>query len=241
VQLYLEFSAYTDISVAISNILGYKTKHNFNAPFFSQTVSEFWRSWHMSLSHWFADYVFTPLQFVWRKYGIFASVFAALVTLTVSGLWHGIAPKFFLYGFLMGCFVAADALLSKKRKKLKKELPKSVFVTIGIALTMLVNVLLIVFFRVPGIHDSLAIICKYILNPTTWSFDFGLGRPFLVFLLLCMAITVCSHGIEIRRERFFERYFSLPWMIRWVGYYALILALMFFGVYEQSSFVYFQF
>ncbi|MDD4599643.1 MAG: hypothetical protein PHQ46_01080 [Negativicutes bacterium] len=244
IQLYLDFSAYTDISVGICEILGYKVKHNFKAPFFQQTISEYWRAWHMSLSSWLSDYVFAPLQFAWRAYGIYASVFAAIITLVLSGLWHKVSVAAFLWGLFMGSVVAAEALFAKKRKKLKKELPPVVFTVLGISLTMLINTILIIFIRAGSAHDAWVIICKYVFYPTTWSLAFGLGGKFLLLLAVGMAITLFSHGIELDREKYFQKYAYLPFIVRCGVCYAAIFVIMLLQVQGSDivkGFLYAQF
>lgn len=120
VQLYLDFSAYTDISVGVSRMLGYDIKHNFKAPFFSYSIIEFWRKWHISLTSWLLDYVFVPLQFSLRSLGKFASIIPALITFTLIGVWHGGTSAYLVFGFLMGLWVAFNAFIAKK-EKIKEE------------------------------------------------------------------------------------------------------------------------
>ena len=89
VQMYADFSGYTDIALGLSKILGFDIIQNFNRPFFATTISEFWRRWHISLSTWFADYVYTPLAIANRAWGVWSVVFSSMVTFVILGLWHG--------------------------------------------------------------------------------------------------------------------------------------------------------
>lgn len=245
IELYLDFSAYTDISVGISHMLGYEVKHNFNAPFFATSISDYWRRWHISLSSWLADYVFTPLQFVWRKWGIFASVFSAIITFLLIGMWHGIGLHYIVYGFLMGVLVAFDAVFAKQRKRLKKKLPGIMFLSLGIILTLCTNVLLIIFFHMPSAKDAFIVIFNYIFNPKTWSINTGLGLYFYILLLISIIITVFSHLIESNRNGFFTIWFKIPLVIRWVVYYCIIFATLIYGIYgpqyNASDFIYMVF
>lgn len=245
IELYLDFSAYTDISVGISHMLGYEVKHNFNAPFFATSISDYWRRWHISLSSWLADYVFTPLQFIWRKYGIYASVFSAIITFLLIGMWHGIELHYIIYGLFMGVLVAFDAVFSKQRKSLKKKLPAVIFAPLGIILTLCANILLIIFFHMPKAEDAFKVIFNYILDFKTWSIHTGLGIYFYTLLIVSIIITVFSHLIESNRQGFFTSWFKIPLVIRWVVYYCIIFATLIYGiygpVYNASDFIYMSF
>lgn len=245
IELYLDFSAYTDISVGISHMLGYEVKHNFNAPFFATSISDYWRRWHISLSSWLADYVFTPLQFMWRKYGIYASVFSAIITFLLIGMWHGIGLHYILYGLFMGILVAFDAVFAKQRKSLKKKLPGVIFTSVGIILTLFANILLIIFFHMPKAKDAFSVIFNYIFNFKTWSIHTGLGLYFYLLLVIGLIITIFSHLIEANRKGFFIMWFKIPLVIRWAVYYCIIFATLIYGiygpVYNASDFIYMVF
>jgi alginate O-acetyltransferase complex protein AlgI len=227
IQLYLDFSAYTDISVGISKMLGYDIKHNFNAPLIAQNMSEYWRRWHISLYTWFSDYVFLPLQFSWRRLGIYASALAALVTLTVSGVWHGVTAGFLVWGVLMGVFVAFDALVAKKRKKLKKRMPGWLFVGVGIAGTLLINTLVLAFTRARTAGDALAILGR-VFDFSSWGRT-GPEPALFTVLLLGVAATIVSHLLEWKRPSLTSGLFRLPAAVRWAAYLVMLAAVILFG------------
>lgn len=89
IQLYCDFSGYTDIAIGISLLLGYKIMNNFNIPFTATSISDYWRRWHISLSTWLLDYMFTPLQAKFRRMRIYGSAFATFLTFLAIGIWHG--------------------------------------------------------------------------------------------------------------------------------------------------------
>ncbi len=242
IQLYLDFSAYTDISVGISGMLGYRVRHNFNAPLIAKSMSEYWRRWHISLYSWFSDYVFLPLQFSWRRLGLFASALAALATLTLSGVWHGVTGGFLIWGFFMGVFVAFDALTAKKRKKLKKTMPAWLFAGLGILSTLLINTLMLTLTRANGVADALYILGR-IVDFSSWSGG-GLEPALFTSLALGILATALSHLLEWKRDFLTRGLFLLPLALRWAAYLLMLFAIILFaagGTDILGGFIYAQF
>ena len=245
VQLYLDFSAYTDISVGVSRMLGYDIKHNFKAPFFSYSIPEFWRKWHISLSSLLLDYVFTPLQFLLRSLGKLASIIPALITFTLIGVWHGGTSSYLMFGVLMGILIAIDALIAKRRKKLKKKMSKALFNTISLITIMIINIIVFIFMRVPTANVGFNIIGKYILNFATWTSSLGLTIEFYIILSLGIVITILSHLIELKTDKFLDGFVKLKQPIMWVIYLTVIFAVILFGHYgpgyDPVEFIYMGF
>ncbi|MEX1376627.1 MAG: MBOAT family O-acyltransferase [Eubacteriales bacterium] len=245
IQLYLDFSAYTDISVGVSKMLGYEIKHNFKAPFFSFSIPEFWRKWHISLTSWLLDYVFSPLQFLLRSLGKLASIIPALVTFTLIGVWHGGTSAYLMFGFLMGTLVAIDALISRKRKKLKKKMPKVIFNSVSFAGLMIINIIVFLFMRVPSAGDGFAIIGKYIFNFATWTNELVLTKDFYVIFSLGIVMTILSHLIELKTDKFLDGFTKMRQPIMWTVYMVLIFIIILFGHYgpgyDPVEFIYMGF
>lgn len=219
IQLYLDFSGYTDISVGISRILGFRVQENFNAPLIADSMSEYWRRWHMSLYVWFSEYIFKPLQFSWRRLNRYASALAAFVTLTVSGIWHEARPGFMIWGVLMGLFVAFDAIFAKKRKQLKKKMPTWLFMGMGIGLTLLINTLVLAFTRAQSAKDAFYILSRiFSLSSGSSGLPSGFGRA----LILGLMATMVSHLLEWRRPSLESGLSRMPLLVRW-GFLQLML------------------
>lgn len=121
IQLFCDFSGYTSMALGIALLLGYELSPNFNEPFKARSISEFWRRWHISLSTWFNDYVFTPLNFSLRNWGKAGIMIAVIVTFALSGLWHGAGLTFILWGLSHGVVIAFESVTGKKRKRLRKQ------------------------------------------------------------------------------------------------------------------------
>jgi alginate O-acetyltransferase complex protein AlgI len=110
-QLYFDFSGYSDMAVGLAWLLGFRFPQNFNSPFKAENISDFWRRWHMSLSGWFRDYLFIPLG--GSRGSALNTVRNLVITMFLAGLWHGAAWTFVIWGLLHGFFLAAHAVLRK--------------------------------------------------------------------------------------------------------------------------------
>jgi alginate O-acetyltransferase complex protein AlgI len=110
-QLYFDFSGYSDMAVGLAWLLGFRFPQNFDSPFKAENISDFWRRWHMSLSSWFRDYLFIPLG--GSRHGALRTVRNLVITMFLAGLWHGAAWTFVIWGLLHGFFLAAHAVLRK--------------------------------------------------------------------------------------------------------------------------------
>lgn len=238
IQLYLDFSGYTDISVGVSRLYGYRIKHNFRAPLIADSMSEYWRRWHMSLSLWLSDYVFTPLQLLMRRLGIWASALAAVITLVISGLWHSVSAGFIIWGFLMGLLVAFDALTARKRKKLKRGKNRALYYAVAILLTNLVNILILAFTRASTAGDA-----AYILLRVFSFAPSGSVAGLLPVLAACVAATAVSHVFDLKRDEALLRAASLPAAARYAVYLVVIYVLILGGVHGSAvgGFIYANF
>ena len=119
IQLYADFSAYSEIAKGLAKILGYKLMDNFNHPFISKNITEFWRRWHISLSFWLRDYLYTPILFSKKKWGKWAIVYSLLITFTLVGIWHGTRINFVILGLLQAVALIFEMFTKKFRKKLQ--------------------------------------------------------------------------------------------------------------------------
>lgn len=119
-QIYCDFSGYSDMAIGIGRMLGFQTSKNFDLPYFSSTLAEFWNRWHISLSQWLRDYIFKPLQFELRSLGLGASIAATLATFLASGVWHGSHWTFVAWGGLHGAALSMGLLLRPFDRRIKR-------------------------------------------------------------------------------------------------------------------------
>lgn len=109
-QIYFDFSGYTDMAIGIGTALGFNLPENFNSPYSSVSVADFWRRWHMTLTAWFRKYVFYPLEFRFRNLGTFRQPLNLLIVFFLTGAWHGISPNFMIWGGYYGLILAMESM-----------------------------------------------------------------------------------------------------------------------------------
>jgi len=114
IQIYFDFSGYSDMAIGLGRIFGFNYAENFNYPYISRSATEFWRRWHISLSSFLRDYLFTPLVLKFRNWGKSSAIIATLITFTICGLWHGPSWNYILWGFYFGALISLELLFLKK-------------------------------------------------------------------------------------------------------------------------------
>ncbi len=145
-QVYFDFSGYTDMAIGLGKIFGLKLPENFNYPYISRSITDFWRRWHMSLTSWFRTYIFIPLEFTRRQEKYLRQQSNLLIVFLLTGLWHGANWNFILWGIYFGLILAIE---SSGFGKLLKRAPRLLQHVYAIALIMLGWI----FFRITSIHD----------------------------------------------------------------------------------------
>ena len=173
-QIYCDFSGYSDIAVGSARVLGFRLMENFNTPYYSRSISEFWRRWHISLSSWFRDYLYDPLAENFS--GASGWAVAIVVTFGVSGLWHGAAWTYVVWGFLNGFYLLAGGLTEEPRNRFFRTVgiadDSTLRTAIRIATTFGLTCIGWVVFRAGSLHDV-----GHILSNFWRNWDFGEIRP----------------------------------------------------------------
>jgi D-alanyl-lipoteichoic acid acyltransferase DltB (MBOAT superfamily) len=238
-QIYCDFSAYSDIAIGAARVLGFSLMTNFHKPYFSGSISEFWRRWHISLSTWFKDYVYVPLggNRVRRP----RWVFNILVTFIISGLWHGAAWTYIVWGALNGVYLVASTALQGARETAARAVgllrwPR-LHQFLKIAVTFGLTCIAWVFFRAPDFDEALAALHNMVWN---WGPVFTGGAKELIYGALGIAIVL---GVDAwtGERHFHEALGTRPQAQRWAVYLVLILWILSAGVFNASQFIYFQF
>lgn len=160
-QIYLDFSGYTDMAIGLGQILGFKLPENFNFPYISRSISDFWRRWHMSLTNWFRTYLFIPLEFSRKKEKFLRQQSNLLIVFLLTGLWHGASWNFVFWGVYFGLILVIEA--SGFGKWLKK-MPRIFQHSYALILIMLGWI----FFRVTNIQDW-GVFISSLLGANGWS------------------------------------------------------------------------
>lgn len=118
-QIYFDFSGYTDMAIGLGNLFGFSLPENFNLPYISTSISEFWRRWHITLSSWFRDYLFIPLEFKRRRQSFLRTETNVLIVFLLTGLWHGASWNFLIWGLWHGLFISLEVFLKSRKINLK--------------------------------------------------------------------------------------------------------------------------
>ncbi len=159
-QLYADFAGYTNIALGIGKIFNIEGPPNFNAPFAASTIQEMWRRWHMSLTSWVTDYLFTPLQMSLRGWGQLGLYGAIIINMVVIGLWHGISVNFLIFGLLHAAFVCATLATAKWRARVfgTAAWRRGIGYGLGVILTFVLMTFSQIFWREHTFADSYRLI-----------------------------------------------------------------------------------
>ena len=238
-QIYCDFSGYSDIAIGSARVLGFRLMTNFDKPYFSRSVGEFWRRWHISLSTWFRDYLYVPLG--GNRVRVPRWAFNILFTFTVSGLWHGAEWTYVIWGALNGFYLLASTLSRDLRARLTE--------VVGLT-------------RMPRIHGLLQVLITFVLTCIAWVF---FRAPSFSSALLALQHVLFDHGPLFLGgakdliygalgivfvlwvdywsgdKPFDQALASKGTMTRWSMYLLLLLWIASAGVFNASQFIYFQF
>ena len=229
-QIYCDFSAYSDIAIGAAMLLGYVFPRNFDQPYRAATLSEFWRRWHISLSSWLRDYLYIPLG--GNRFGSAKSYRNLMITMLLGGLWHGAAWKFVMWGFLHGLGLAVERLLGGGGRR-----AASVWGPKPVAIILVFHFVCLgwIFFRARDFGTALEVIAGL----ANWSTTAELATPLTLLLLaLGLAMHFTPRDLIHRVETLFWRMPATAMGIACGLFVALIEA---FGLDGAAPFIYFQF
>jgi len=228
-QLYFDFSGYTDIVIGIACLLGFSILPNFNKPFLAMNVTDFWRRWHITLSTWLRDYLFTPLSIKLRNFGTFGLMFAIFVTFIICGFWHDAKITYIIWGALHGLALAWDILTNKIRKKLKKKLNGGIYKFISIFITFHFICFAFIMFRATDMAAAMKMYEKIFT-----SVDFSLAGQWIglymyPFIVLILALVL--HYTPLKwNTSLVKLYTRMHWTLK-----AVIVFIAFMIIYQAYS------
>ena len=249
VQIYCDFSGYSDIAIGAAQILGFRLMKNFDTPYFATSMTTFWRRWHISLSTWFKDYLYIPLG--GNRVSTPRWCLNQFITFTVSGLWHGASFTFVVWGFLHGLFLIIEKLTSGIRQKI------SGFIKLGhfnfvkpfvcVCYTFILTCITWILFRAATFGDAFYVIKRLFTElPKFESIDNMAGwfteipRQNLYVAIFGIVILFIADFIS-RKSDFRTVVAKVPLFGRISIYAVLTFLILAFGAYETKSFIYFQF
>lgn len=241
-QIYCDFSGYSDIAIGTSRLFGFDLMRNFNFPYFSRDMAEFWRRWHISLSTWFRDYLYIPLG--GSQGGTAMKVRNTFIIFIVSGFWHGANWTFIAWGVLNAIYFLPLLLTKNNRANLDvvaqgKNLP-SLKEFSHMLLTFSLTVFAWIFFRANNIDHAMSYISE-IFSPSLLSIPKFVGMSKALTTIMLVGIFVFIEWLG-REHQFALANLGLKWNrpFRYLLYYSIIVAIIVFGGAEQQ-FIYFQF
>ena len=252
IQIFCDFSGYSDIAIGSAKVMGFNLMDNFNRPYFSKSISEFWKRWHISLSTWFKDYVYIPLG--GNRVGKSRHLLNLMITFTISGLWHGAKWTFVIWGILHGTYLVFSILTENIRKKIVniskiKRIP-FLYKIFRVLITFCLVCFAWVFFRANTFSDAIYII-QHMFVGIGNSLSLGGIRGMLstlsipkfefITVMLCIGLMEYIHLIE-RKQRLTVYLNEINILKRWAFYNIVFFTIITIGVFgNEAQFIYFQF
>jgi D-alanyl-lipoteichoic acid acyltransferase DltB (MBOAT superfamily) len=237
-QIYCDFSGYSDIAIGAARVLGYDLMKNFNRPYFSKNINEFWSRWHISLSTWFRDYLYIPLG--GNRKGLPRMFVNILIVFLVSGMWHGANWTFLVWGALHGFYAVMSKLTLPARDRFVEKLHVPTLLVNGVRIFVTFQLVSLawIFFRADSISQANHIMLQIfsmsgseLFIPELDKFAYG-----IIAILILLFIDFVHET-----KRFALNFTVQPRAIRWASYATIIVIMILIGVFDESQFIYFQF
>jgi D-alanyl-lipoteichoic acid acyltransferase DltB (MBOAT superfamily) len=261
IQIFCDFSGYSDIAIGASRVMGIDLMANFKRPYFAKTMSDFWKRWHISLSTWFKDYLYIPMG--GNRCGKWKNIRNLTIVFLLSGLWHGANWTFMVWGGLHAFYLIFAVLTDKSRFRIRNALGISKFHTLDYIFQSIVVFFLAsfawIFFRAQTLHDAFVLARKFLIAVPEYVYNFftkpnflwleellfGRTLNFLWFdlIILFFAISMMFFIHKKQEEGSLAKFLKLKSApVRWSVYFTGTLAIIFFAVYhDNNEFIYFQF
>lgn len=240
-QIYGDFSGYSDIAIGTSRLFGFNLRQNFNFPYFSRDMAEFWRRWHISLSTWFRDYLYIPLG--GSRGGLWMKIRNTFIIFIVSGFWHGANWTFIFWGMLNAIFFLPLMLTKNNRSNLdivaKGKYFPSIKEFISILLTFCLAVFAWIFFRAENLSHAFKYISGIFNEFDSFFLEGTYSNYYTIFILIIILTIVEWLG---REGQYALETLALGWnrSFRYILYYLILFSIYWFAGKEQQ-FIYFQF
>jgi alginate O-acetyltransferase complex protein AlgI len=243
IQLYADFSGYSDMAIGISRLIGINIAKNFKFPFFAQNIADYWRRWHISLTSWLTEYVFTPLSISFRDYGKLGLIMAIILNFTICGIWHGANWTFVLFGFLHGCYFIPLILrgtMNKKKKVAKDKILPSFRELVNMTLTFTLVMLTLIVFRSNSIEQAYHYFARF-FSFSLFSMPIVDGKLKLLITLAFIFIMFVIEWVQREKEYGLQIEKINNPFFRMIVYYVFVVVILAFGSFNQINFIYFQF
>ena len=238
-QMYADFSGYVDIALGSAGVLGIRLTENFNHPFSSRSITEYWQRWHMSLSNWLRDYLYYPLAFSGARKTQLRRYISLFVTFVLIGLWHGAHWTFFAFGIINGTYRVLNSALSAPLARVwqitdSARLPTAALQMIA---TYCLTVVSLLFFGAPSVPEAWYVLTH--MFTMTMADSSSIGIPLVTLMAVLVAI-VSMEIVQWRAARGETTIDYIP-LARWSSYGAIFAMIIIFGNLHPLPFIYFQF
>ena len=234
-QIYCDFSGYSDMAIGIALIMGFHLAQNFNFPYKSQNLTDFWRRWHISLSTWLRDYIYIPLG--GNRRGTARTYANNFATMLIGGLWHGAAWRFVFWGAMHGAGLAVHKASKPYLGRLGDSWPVK---ALSWLITMTFVMILWVFFRAESFGDAVAVLGNVVTN-----FDLAYAIPFAsarMLWLILMAVIIVSHCLPGNFwQRMGVRWIMSPWIVKLAVFLIVVQGVIELRSESVMPFIYFNF
>ena len=231
-QIYGDFAGYSFMAVGVGELMGFELVNNFRRPYFSQSITEFWHRWHISLSTWLKDYVYIPLggshcSKIRNYWNIF-------VTFLVSGIWHGANWTFIVWGMLHGLFQIVEKMFG-----LNKVSSTGIRKCLRIGVTFLLVDIAWIFFRMPSLENALRMIIRMFTDASTSLAQ--ITPSMMMFCILSVTIVIIKDILDEFLPRRYSLFHNQYRVVRWSVYVVLLCMILTCGVFDASQFIYVNF
>ncbi len=241
-QIYCDFSGYCDIAIGTASVMGFELTENFRSPLFSKSVTEFWQRWHISLASWLFDYVFKPISFLKKSWGLVGIVYSVMITFLLCGLWHGARLNFVVWGLLNGMALSYEIITKKLRNKYFRKKGSTLISLFSLSITFIFICLSFLVARAQSLPDAYCMLrslpnlhAAYLIGlPIISKFSFVMN---FVFIFLLMS----AEWFFLSDKTGWKARFVTRVHVRYGATIFLLVMILLFGVFEQQSFIYFQF
>lgn len=236
-QLYLDFSAYSDIALGSARTFGFNLSLNFKRPYLAASFADFWKRWHISLSSWFKDYVYIPLG--GNKAGQAKTIRNIIIVFLLSGLWHGASWNFVIWGAINSLFIIAfDRFLTTASAGGVRRILTSFFISTLWMLSL-------IFFRAQTFGDALTMFGNLFKESHHSVYEYGIGAVEFKFTIWILLFFLLFEIIMERGQNLYDWFTARHFSLRWTVYLVIVGSIIMLGSYglnlNDSNFIYFQF
>lgn len=232
IQIYCDFAGYSLIAIGCSRIMGFSLMKNFDAPYFSYSVSEFWKRWHISLSNWLRDYIYIPLG--GNRCSAARHKVNIIATFLVSGIWHGANWTFVIWGLCHGLFQVVEKILGidKASSRIATRILQRITTFLLVSLAW-------IFFRANSLDDAIVIFQK-IFDFKNYSMPFLDSFSTMAFCVIAIAMLFCKDFLDCFLPKHKVLILKTP-IRRYIAYLSILTWILVAGVFDNGQFIYFQF